>query len=297
MSKRWLLNAGLALLVAALALVMVFKPGTHKTKQIPPLTGLPVAGITHIRLLRPGEPEIDLDKTGAEWMMTAPRKARANQFRVDELLRLAVARSATNFIAPAAELGKYGLDKPRAELWLNDQEISFGGPHPIDPAFYILYKGQVHVVPEHFDNAVTAGLSDFFDTQLLDNKYKPIEFRLPGLRLTKQADGSWQVTPPNKELSTDRVNRFVDQWRYAQALSVEPYSGSRVIDHIRITFAPTEKGTPAAAGTRPADNKHELLNLGILARKPELVLYREDEGLEYHFPAEMANQLLKLKPD
>ncbi len=297
MNKRWLLNAGLALLVAALALIVVFKPGTHKTPQIPPLTGLSMDEITHIRLLRPGEPEIDFDKAADEWMMTAPRKARANDFRVDELLRLAVARSATHFVAPAAELGRYGLDKPRAELWLNDQEISFGGPHPINPAYYILYKGQVHVVPEHFDNAATARLSDFFSTQLLDSKYKPVEFRLPGLRLTKKPDGSWQVTPSNKELSTDRVNRFVDQWRYAQALSVAPYSGSPVNDHIRIIFAPAEKGIPPAPGARPADSRHELLDLGILARKPELILYRKDEGLEYHFPAEMANQLLKLKPD
>jgi len=303
-SSRWLLNLGLALLIVALALVAVFKPGTHRAPDIPPLTNLSVGEIAHIRLLRPGEPEIDLQKSGDQWLMTAPRKARANGFRIDELLRLAVAKSATHFAAPATELGRYGLDKPHAELWLNNQEISFGGPHPLKPAYYILYRGQIYVVPEHFDNAATARLSDYFSTQLIDAKGKPVAFKLPGLSLTKKPDGSWQVIPANKDLSTDRVNRFVDQWRYAEALSVAPYSGKPVIDHIQITFAPPAATAPALSAAKPAggvlNSEHparEVLDLGILARKPELVLYRNDEGLEYHFPAEMATQLLQLKPD
>jgi hypothetical protein len=34
-----------------------------------------------------------------------------------------------------------------------------------------------------------------------------------------------------------------------------------------------------------------------VARRPELVLRRLDEKLDYHFPAETANRLLELKPE
>ncbi len=309
MSSRWWLNVGLALVIVIMGLVVIFKPGMHKSPPIPPLTSLSMEAITHIRLQRPDQPEIDLEKSGDHWFMTAPRKARANGFRINELLHLAVAKIATHFSAPTAELGRYGLDKPRAELWLNDQKISFGGPHPLNPDFYILYNGSVYLVPEHFDNAATGRPSDFFSTRLINTADKPVAFSLPGLHLTRKPDGSWQVTPPNKDLSTDRVNQFVDEWRYAEALSVTPYSGRPVIDHIRITFVPRTAGssenkpapTAAAAGTAPGPKTlaaaPEELDLGILARKPELILYRHDEGLEYHFPAEMATQLLQLKPD
>ena len=39
------------------------------------------------------------------------------------------------------------------------------------------------------------------------------------------------------------------------------------------------------------------LDLGILAYKPELVLYRKDEALEYHFPQEAGERLLNLTPE
>ncbi len=299
MIRRWLLNLGLAALIAVLALVVVFKPGTHKTPAIPPLTDLSINRIDHIRLQRPGQPEIDFERSSSRWVMTAPRKARANSFRINELLHLAVAKIATHFAAPAAELGRYGLDKPRAEVWLNDEQISFGEPHPLDPDYYALYRGQVYLVPDHYNNAATAPLSGFFSTRLINIRSRLISLRLPGLTLTRKPDGSWQVIPPNKKLSTDRVNKFVDDWRYAEALSVRPYSGKPVIGHIRIAFAPPATGAghqTVAIGKPPSRDQNAELNLGILERKSELILYRKDEDLEYHFPADMAAQLLELKP-
>ncbi len=299
MSGRWWLNVGLVALIVVLALVMEFKPGMHKAPAIPPLTGLSVGQINHIRLQRPGTPEIDIVKSDGRWMMTAPRKARANSFRINELLHLAVAKIATHFAAPADNLGKYGLAKPRAEVWLNNEKISFGGPHPIDPDYYILYRGQVYLVPDHYDNAATAPLSGFFSTRLINAHNRLMSLQIPGLRLTRKPDGSWKLTPPDNKLSTDRVNTFVDDWRYAEALSVRPYSGKPVIAHVRITFAPPASGAPVSTG-RPASSKlpdtDRVLALDILERKPELIFYRKDEGLEYHFPADMASQLLELKP-
>ena len=303
MSGRWWLNIGLAALIIALALVVEFKPGMHKAPAIPPLTDLSINRIDHIRLQRPGKPEIDLARSAGQWVMTAPRKARANRFRINELLHLAVAKIATHFAAPAADLGRYGLDKPRAEVWLNNEKISFGGPHPLDPDHYVLYRDQVYLVPDHYANAATAPLSGFFSTRLINMRSRLMALRLPGLSLTRKPDGSWQVTPPNKKLSTDRVNTFVDDWRYAEALSVRPYSGKPVIAHVRITFALPAVRAPAGAGhplgtsgKPPEPGPRSVLDLGILERKPELILYRKDEGLEYHFPADMASQLLELKP-
>ncbi|MHB8550543.1 MAG: DUF4340 domain-containing protein, partial [Acidiferrobacterales bacterium] len=165
MNGRWWLNVGLVALIVVLALVVEFKPGMHKAPAIPPLTGLSIGQIDHIQLRRPGKPEIDFVKSDGRWVMTAPRKARANSFRINELLHLAVAKIATHFSAPAADLGKYGLAEPRAEVWLNNEKISFGGPHPLDPDYYVLCRGQIYLVPDHYDTAATAPLSGFFSTR------------------------------------------------------------------------------------------------------------------------------------
>ena len=294
-NSRWWLNAGLAALIAALALVLVFKPGHHKAPVVPALTTLSAGQIGHIRLLRPGQPEIDLVKSGGRWIMTAPRRARANRFRIEELLHLATARIVTHFTVPAADLGRYGLAKPDAVVWLDDEKISFGGPHPLDPDHYALYRGQVYVVPDHYDNAAIAPLSGFFSTRLIENRGKLVAIRLPRLSLARKPDGSWKVTPADSKLSTDRINTFVDDWRYAQALSVSPYSGKPVIARARFTFASSPVKAARGHSVAAAPGKRVLV-LGIVERKPELIFYRKDGGLEYHLPADMASQLLELKP-
>ena len=299
MNSRWALNAGMVVMVIALALVLFFKPGQHKPPAIPPLTDLSASRIDHIRLQRPGEPEIDLDKSAGRWTMIAPRRARANSFRINELLHLATARIATHFAVPPADLARYGLAKPSAVVWLDSEKISFGGPHPLDPDHYVLYRGQVYVVPDHYDNAATAPLSGFFSTRLINIHRRLLAMEMPGLILTRKPDGSWKVAPPDSKLSTDRVNTFVDDWRYAEALSVKPYSGKPVIAHVRLTFAPapakTAGGRPAASPGR-GSLRSRVLVIGIVERRPELIFYRKDEGLEYKFPADMASQLLALKP-
>jgi hypothetical protein len=95
--------------------------------------------------------------------------------------------------------------------------------------------------------------------------------------------GAWQMAPANKELTSDRINAFVEEWRHAQALSVTEYSGKTAHEKINFGFA---------AGS-PLKN----LEIGILAHKPELVLYRRDEGLQYHFPEELGARLLQLRPE
>ena len=40
-------------------------------------------------------------------------------------------------------------------------------------------------------------------------------------------------------------------------------------------------------------DKEKKVELAILAYEPELILYRKDEGLEYHFPLEAGKRLLR----
>jgi hypothetical protein len=42
------------------------------------------------------------------------------------------------------------------------------------------------------------------------------------------------------------------------------------------------------------DDKTEKLVLGILAYKPDFVLYRRDENLEYHFTDDTGKRLLNI---
>jgi len=283
MKNRWLLNIGLILLVGTLVLLVLYKPGTRKEAEGTPLTALTADAIQRVRLVRPKQPEIVLEKNGEDWRLTAPRRARANSFRVNELLRLAATRVNTRFPAAPTELGKYGLDQPLATLFLNDAEIRFGSMHPLDNQLYVLHDGQVQLIPTSVFRAVSAPLPDFLSTSLIEDKAKLLAFKFPAFGLNQNEQGAWTRTPELKGLGSDQVNRFVDEWRHARALSTAPYSGKPVKERVTLTLAD--------------GSQQRVIEFGVLAYKPEFILYRKDENLEYSFPEETGTRLLRLKPE
>jgi len=283
MNNRWLLNIGLALLVGALILLVLYKPGTGKEAQGTPLTAIHVDAVQRIKLVRPKQPEIELEKIGGHWRLHAPRKARANSFRANELLSLAAMRVSTRFPATPAELGKYGLDQPLAVLFLNDAEIRFGGMHPLDNQLYVLHDGQVQLVPASVLRAVSAPPNDFLDTSPIEDNAKPLAFKFPAFSLKQNEQGAWARIPELKGLGSDQVNRFVEEWRHARALSAAPYSGKPVKARVTLTLADGDR--------------QRVIEFGVLADKPEFILYRKDEKLEYSFPEETGPRLMQLAPE
>ncbi|MDE2089529.1 MAG: hypothetical protein KGJ12_05870, partial [Gammaproteobacteria bacterium] len=91
-SARALLNLALLLLVAVLATFVALHPS--KKKPPPPrLTSLAPDQIKSIRIERHGHAAITLAKqAGGHWRIRAPIDAAANDFRINNLLRLARAR-------------------------------------------------------------------------------------------------------------------------------------------------------------------------------------------------------------
>ena len=283
MKNRWLLNIGLVLLIGALALFAIYKPGAKQKPAGTPLTALTADAVQRIRLVRPKQPEIALERSGDAWRLSAPRKARANSFRANELARLAATPVKTRFPALPAELGKYGLDHPLTTVFLNEVEIRFGGLHPLNNELYVLHDNQVQLIPAGFLRSALAPLEEMLSTSLLEEKTKIVALRFPGFGVQQNEQGAWTRVPERKGLSSDRINRFVDEWRYARALSVAPYSGKPAKERVTLTIAD--------------GNKPRNIELGVLAMKPEFIVVRRDENIEYHFTDDIGERLMQLEPD
>ncbi len=282
MSRRWWLNLGLLAAAGVLVAIAVFKPGVETPAPKPALTALRAEAIQKISVERPGQPPIVLEKTGEQWRLTAPLAARANRFRVDNLTRIASAASEARLPLDPAALGQYGLDKPLASVRLDDELVQFGGLHPLKQQQYVRYRDGVHLIGAHHLQAAAARFADFIDTALIeDGRGEPIALRLPGVTLT-QTDGHWKLEPANQDIGSDRVMQFVQEWRHARALSVSRYDGKPAKERVTIEFAAAEP------------DKRDILEIGIVARTPQLILVRKDEGLQYHFPADTAARLLNI---
>lgn len=277
--RRWLLNGGLLVLIGVLAWLAVHRAGQEKDVSGPPLTALATEAISTLRIERPDQTVIVLEKSETVWTLTKPVPARANPFNVESLLRVISAPGDTRFTAKAGELVKFGLDKPQSRLWLDDQEIAFGSLHPLNNRIYVLYKNEVVLIPGHYLGPVLYPYTNFIDSRLFEEDRRLTSIKLPDFTLSLQ-DGAWRKAPPDDRLTSDRINEFAAEWENARALGVEKYSGRNALDRIEIT------------STR--DGKKEKLALGVIAYKPSFVLHRPDENLEYHFTEETGKRLLNI---
>ncbi|MCZ6576624.1 MAG: DUF4340 domain-containing protein, partial [Gammaproteobacteria bacterium] len=109
MRNRWLLNLGLVVLVGVLVVLAVSKRRVDQEPPAPPLTMLVPEQIERIRIERPDNERLVLQRQGGNWLLIAPLQARANSFRVESLLRLATAPSELRLRADPDALSKYGL--------------------------------------------------------------------------------------------------------------------------------------------------------------------------------------------
>ena len=282
MTRRWQTNLLLVVVVSVLVLIAVLRPGIEKPEAKPRLSAIQDADINRVIVERPKAPTIVLGrKNGDTWFITQPRKGRTNPFMVSSLLRIIRARSEQELSADANNnLSRYGLDNPRAVVKLDNNVIRFGDSNPVNNQQYILFNDRVHMIDHRYYWAVSRRTTDFLSKRLIEQNRKPVSLRLPEYKLDL-IEGSWQLAPARKDLQTDRIKQLVDDWVHAQALVVKNYEKGRVEDWIRISFKPSNSNEKASA-----------LRIGIVSRTPELILYRPDEGLQYHFPQDLSKRLL-----
>lgn len=294
--RRWLVNLALLAIVVTLAALTFYYRQQEKAGLGPPLAAPATENVDRVRIERPGQPAIVLEKhaddsrdgggraqsgTRAEnWRLTSPVAARANRFNVENLLRVGAARSELKLDGgdPAA----YGLVTPQAKLEVGTETFEFGALHPFHSQVYVRHRGVVHLVNAQALHAVLRAPNHFIDARLLEPERRLVGLRLPGFTLDLK-DGRWQHQPPAKDLTSDRIGDFVARWTNAHALSVEPAGTRPTLASVRLML--TRASTP------------ETLTLEIVSYKPTFVLRRRDEKLEYHFPEEIGKRLLDIGSD
>lgn len=273
MKSRILLNLALAALVAALASLVWLKPKPAAPAEFK-LSALAAKNITRIAIEQAGQPAIVLQKGLAGWRLSAPFQARAESAPAERALEVLSAASSQRF--PATDLGRFQLDAPLLRLTLNDQEFSFGTQNPLTGEVYVATNGGVHLVAPRYLANVLKAPSDFVSRSFLAEEEKPVGFDFPDLKLDQQGDGKWSATPALPELGQDELNAWVDEWRHASGLVAQPYDN-----------------TPSTAAFTLRLRDGKTIACKILRHEPELVLLREDENLQYHFPAGIGKRLLR----
>ncbi len=276
MSKKIWLNLGLLLLVAGLAWVAYQEPGLDAPDSRTHLTQLTPEQITQISIKRAGKEALLFVKENG-WQMHAPANVRANQFRIDSILKLVQAEWRGQFDVADLDLAKYQLDDPLVRITFNNIEIDFGGNEPLNRDRYVRMGRYVYLINDTLYYQLLAGPETFIALTLLPPGSILVGIERPDLTIENE-QGRWIVKSGKDSLTPEQINKLVDDWQNAQAIRVSRYENEATQGEIILRLA-----------AQPGE-----LKFVILQRDPELVIAREDTGMAYHFTMEQTKSLLSM---
>ena len=271
MSRAEWLNAILAVSVVALGAFFYLKPAQDAAVEYP-LSALKPQEVQSLRIERAGTVPVVLDKKQDAWFISAPFAARADASRVQQLLAIVEARAAHRL--PAGDRRRFGLEQPDARIVVDGQPFSFGMVSDITREQYVMAGDAVYAVHPRYGAALPLSAVQMASHQLFGADESPVRIAFRDFAV-EQRDGKWMLAPRSADLSQDDLIRWVDEWRLAAALLVEPHVKGVPLSEVQVQLKGGGKFT-----------------LSVLAREPELVLARSDEKLRYRFRAELAKRLL-----
>ena len=277
-NSRGRLNLVLLATVMALASLTYFRPGTQAPVPAIPLIALKAEQVRDIRIGMPGQKTVELVRGDHGWQMTAPLTMPADPNLVRTLLDTLDVTSDKQFSAAGAVLAKYGLDKPAAELWLNDVRYAFGGLNPVNNLQYVLTDDAVHLVNPMLYYRIAHVPYWWVDKGLLPAGSHITAMQLPQATLTLDKRGAWQLAPADSAVSADAIQKLMDAWQQNLAIGVTPIGKDPQEGEISLSIAGSTK----------------LLRFAILKDPDFLVLARPDLGLQYELDSSLRDTLLSL---
>lgn len=276
MKSKVIVNLVLVLLLTGLVLYAFFRPKEQSDPGVR-LTQLRRDEITRISVEHRGSPAFHLQKRDGSWRISAPFQSRADPTQVDHLTDIVTATAKHKL--PPGELGGYGLDPPQVKLTLNDQAFAFGRINDVTNEQYVATAGEVYLVAPFHGYGIPIEITKLVSRKLLDDLEVPVAFDFGRYRIVRDDRGTWTIegaypAPQGKLPSQDDFNRWADEWRLTSSLGAEP-SRTRGKDHLVVHFKGGKEVT-----------------MEIVQKKPELLLVRDDEKMQYRFGGEVGRRLL-----
>ena len=288
MKSRWLINIGLLLLV----IITFFYSWTIFQKEPVEsirfeLSKFKLSDFNELKIDFPSRISTHFKIVDNHWRMLSPHKARADELYVYRILSVLATSSLEKLSSD--DLSKYGLDQPNLKITFlgnNLKEVFlFGTYNPINEDQYVLYKDNVFLISGGFSETAA-----FMSTELIEKnpiaKYERIKsFNFSRLEQWQDSrlklnniNNAWNVEGKNLLITQSDVNEWYEMtWKNIPAKSVRPYKMDERIGYKSFDIV-------------LKDNKK--LTFYRIEESPELLLFRKDEGLLYHFPSDLGFTML-----
>ena len=162
MKSRWLVNLVLLLLVAGIVTFLYLRPQSQEQGQKSyEISTHKLADFSRIRVEFPAKAPAVFEKIDGHWRIVEPYGARADLMSMQRMLSIVAAQSSVKF--PGTDLARFGLDKPKLRLKLDDEEFLFGTYNPVTSEQYVAYKDGVYLVSPAYAENASIQIEDLID--------------------------------------------------------------------------------------------------------------------------------------
>lgn len=274
--NRNTLNLALAVLVAGLA-GGAWYAQKQKNAPKPTLTGLAADGVSSASVAWPDAPEIKLTRQGSEWRLTAPVLARVDRFEALNFGNLASAEIKETLTPEGLDLKQIGLAPPERVITLNDQRIEFGNVDPIESRRYVKLGEKVMLIDDPVSAVFDRDYHDLVAKELFATGEEIVGLELPGLSLSKTAEGAWSAQPATAAATPEAIAKLVESWKIANAMWTEAGGEPPKGEQVRVLLKGGEAREFVVAG-----------------RDPQFSLYAPALKVRFQLSKALADELLKL---
>ena len=288
MKSRWLINIGLLLLV----LITFFYSWTIFQKEPVEsirfeLSKFKLSDFNELKIDFPSRISTHFKIVDNHWRMLSPHKARAEELYVYRILSVLATSSLEKLSSD--DLSKYGLDQPNLKITFLGNNLKavflFGTYNPINEDQYVLYKDNVFLISGGFSETAAFMPTELIEKNPIAKSEKIKSFNFSRLEQWQDSrlklnniNNAWNVEGKNLLITQSDVNEWYEMtWKNIPAKSVKPYKMDERIGYKSFDIV-------------LKDNKK--LTFYKIEESPELLLFRKDEGLLYHFPSDLGFTML-----
>ncbi len=280
-SAKTTLNIFLAIALAGLLALVVYEPGTTEAPAAEKLTTLMPETVQKISIVSTRHAPLLLEKKSGQWQMQAPLKMPANVGRIQLLLKVLQTKSIARYPMSRVDANQLQLDAPNLSLTFDNLLLRFGATDALGGSRYVQVGNTVHLITDRYSHLAKGKATDFVSSALLPPASVIDELVLPSLHLAQQGM-HWLAN--EKPANADAIQSLLNEWRHARALRVS---------ELAKTVMPL-KATESITVTLGKEANKQTLHFSLLRNDSEIILQRQDLGIEYHFPVEAGERLLSL---
>jgi len=273
MSKRWLINYALILLIILFTYIgnrSGVEPGYNAQSRI---TSLKLQDIDQISI-QTADDNINLTRTNGHWQIVSPIQWLANNMTIERILGIASSETDSKLPASEIDLSTIGLQFPKAILRLNDTRIHFGATNQIGERRYLRVHSNVFLLPDRHLPFILGGMNSLIDQRLLPRAIDFNRLTIGPLQIIQTNKGGWQDS--NNTFSPDQLNTIISHWQTLRASRIKTFK---------------KKAAPLQKITANLDNGNDI-NFFLMSIKPDIIIARPDLELQYHFSKDQYYNLL-----